>query len=195
MPRRNAFDRLRKDPQQPISTIPRAQDKKRDNRSWDQAHPVISYFIPVPLHEQAKDIRAVILALSQKHMTTISSVAIAFISFSLAHVRQGKLRIETRPNVARRKLTLTWEEVEDGQPQEIPQTSKQEKKNKAKNLYLGFRWGRDVDAQIKALAGESISPGEIVVFLLTYGINAHKTGRLRLKEETVVVAQKVSATW
>jgi len=195
MPRRNAFDRLRKDPQQPIATIPRAQEKRRENRTWDQAHPVISYFIPSPFNEQAKDIRAVILALSQKHMTTISSVATAFINFSLAHIRQGKLRIETRPNAARRKLTLTWEEVEDGWPQETPQPSKHDKKNKAKNLYLGYRWGRDVDAQIKALAGESISPGEIVVFLLTYAINAHKKGRLRLKEETVVVAQKVSATW
>lgn len=195
MPRRNAFDRLRKDPQQPLSTIPRAQEKRRENRTWDQAHPVITYFIPSPLDEQAKDIRAAILALSQQHMTTISSVAIAFISFSLAHVRQGKLRIETRPNIARRKLTLSWEEVEDGWPQQIPQPSKPDKKHKAKNLYLGFRWGRDVDAQIKALAGKSISPGEIVVFLLSYAINAHKKGRLRLKEETVVVAQKVSATW
>jgi len=195
MPRRNAFDRLRKDPQQPISTIPRAQEKRRENRTWDQAHPVITYFIPFPLNEQAKDIRAAILALSQKHMTTISSVANAFINFSLAHIRQGKLRIETRPDVARRKLTLTWEEVEDGWPQEIPQPLRHDKKSKTKHLYLGFRWGRDVDAQIKALAGESISPGEIVVFLLSYAINAHKKGRMRLKEETVVVAQKVSATW
>jgi hypothetical protein len=194
MTRRNALDRLRKDPQQPITTIPLAKAQTRDNRSWDRKHPVISYFIPASLDVQAKDIRAAILTLSQKHMTTISSVATALIGYSLAHVRQGKLVIAARPNANRPKMTLTWEETDEW-PQEIPQSVKRHKKDIAKNIYLGYRWGRDVDVQIKALAGDSISVGEMVVFLLTYAMEAHKQGQMRLKEETIVVSQKVSATW
>jgi len=195
MTRRNALDRLRNNPQEPISTIPLAQGHMRDNRAWDRAHPVITYFIPALLHEQAKDTRAAILALSQKHMTTISSVATALISFSLAHIRQGTLKFEARPDAHRRKMTLTWHEAKDGWPQEIPQLVKRHKKDNVKDVYLGYRWGRDVNAQIKALAGDSISDGEVVVFLLNYALSAHKNGRLRLKEEAVVISQKVSSTW
>jgi len=194
MTRRNALDRLRQNPQQPINTIPLAKEHRRDNRAWDRKHRGKSYFIPTHLNEQAKDIRAFILALSQKHMTNTSSVATALISFSLAHVRQGKLKIEGRPDTNRRKMALTWEEAEDGWPQEISQPAKRIVKG-AKDTYLNYRWGRDIDTQIKALAGVAISVGEVVVFLLNYALGAHKKGRLMLKEETVVVSQKVSATW
>ena len=91
-------------------------------------------------------------------------------------------------------MALTWEEAEDGWPQEISQPVKRIIKG-AKDTYLNYRWGRDIDTQIKALAGVAISVGEVVVFLLNYALGAHKRGRLRLKEETVVVSQKVSATW
>lgn len=195
MTRRNAFDRIRKDAQDPITSIPLAKGKKRDNRAWDRKHPVISYYIPVPLHEKAKDIRAAVLALSQKHMTSISSVASALASYSLSHIRQGKLEIDGRPDADRRKMTLSWEEMEDGWKQEIPQPTKQAAKRKEKDSYIGYRWSRDIDLQIKSLADTSISVGEVVVFLLNYALYAHKSGRLRLKEETIVVSQKVSATW
>ena len=195
MSRRNAFDRLHKaGPQEPIATIPLAKDHKRDNRAWDRKHRGSSYFIPSHLHLQAKDIRSAILALSQKHMTTTSSVANAFMGYALAHIRSGKLVIEPRPNAQRRKMALTWEEADEW-PQEIPSAIKQKRSLNAEELYLNYRWGRDVDAQIKALAGTSIATGEVVVFLLNYALDAHKQGRLRLKEEAVVVAQKVSPTW
>jgi hypothetical protein len=128
-------------------------------------------------------------------MTTITSVAIAFVSYSLAHVRQGKLKIAAQPNARGRKMTVTWEEISEGWPQKIQQPVMPNRKVKSKEFYLGFRWGRDVDRQIKALADKSIPVGEIVIFLLSYAVQAHKKGKLRLKEETVVVAQKVSATW
>ena len=51
---------------------------------------------------------------------------------------------------------------------------------------MNYRWGRDVDTQIKGLAGDAISPGEVVVFLLNYALAAYKRGHLMLKEETVV---------
>ena len=195
MPRRSAFDRLHKDgPQEPISTIPLAKERRRDNRAWDRKHRGASYFIPIHLHVKAKDIRLAILALSQKHMTTTSSVANAFMGYALSHIRSGKLKIEPHPNATRQKMALTWEEAEEW-PQETPAPIKRKHFSNSRDVYLNYRWGRDVDAQIKALAGGAIAIGEVVVFLLTYALESHKTGRLRLKEEAVVVAQKVSPTW
>lgn len=194
MTRRNPLDRLRSDAQAPISTIPLAQGHKRDNRAWDRAHPVISYFIPATIHVQAKDVRASILGLAHQHMTTITSVANALMSYSLTHVRQGKLLIEARPDTTRRKMALTWEATDEW-PQEIPLPEKQNKRIRVEDVYLGFRWSKDVDMQIKALAGTAISVGEALVFLLSYALVAHQSGQLRLKEEAVVVSQKVSSTW
>ncbi|RPJ27532.1 MAG: hypothetical protein EHM33_07665 [Chloroflexi bacterium] len=194
MTRRNALDRLRNNPQAPISSIPLAQRRKRSNRSWDQVHRGISYFIPTSLNEQAKDLRASILSLAQNHITNTSNIAAALIAFSLTHVRQGKLVVEPHPNADRRKMALIWEEVNE-RPQKIPQPIKRVVKEKTKELYLNYRWGRDVDTQIKGLAGDTISPGEVVVFLLSYALAAYKRGRLMLKEEAAVVTQKVRSTW
>lgn len=194
MSRQDAFAHLKKDAQEPVKIIPLAQKQKRDNRAWDRAHRVHSYFIPSTLHEQAKDVRAYILGLAHQHMTSTSSVASALMGYSLTHVRQGKLTIEARPNANRRKMILTWAESEEW-PQEIPQHTKRASNNKVKDIFLGFRWGKDMDTQVKALAGVEISVGEVVVFLLHYAIEAHKMGKLRLKEEAFVVSQKVSPTW
>lgn len=194
MTRRNALDRLRAYAQDPVSSIPLAQERKRSNRSWDRVHRGISYFVPVFLNEPAKDLRASILALAQKHKTNTSVVAAALIAFSLTHVRQGKLVIEARPNASRRKMALTWEEA-DGLPQKIPQPTRRNGSVKTKNVYLNYRWGKELDAQVRALAGEELSPGEIVVFLLNYALAAHESGRLTLKEAAAAVTRKVTPRW
>ena len=193
MSRQDAFAHLKKDAQDPVKIIPLAQKQKRDNRAWDRAHRGMSYRIPSPLHVQAKDIRATILGLAHQHMTSTSSVAAALMGFSLAHVRQGKLAIEARPNANRRKMILTWSEADEW-PQEIQPAKRAIKTTKA-DVVLTYRWGKDVGAQIKALAGAEISVGEVVVFLLRYAVEAHQQGHLRLKEEAFVVSQKVSPTW
>lgn len=193
MSRQDAFAHLKKDAQDPVKIIPLAQKQKRDNRAWDRAHRGMSYRIPSPLHVQAKDIRATILGLAHQHMTSTSSVAAALMSFSLAHVRQGKLAIEAHPNANRRKMILTWSEADEW-PQEI-QPAKHAIKTAKADVVLTYRWDKDVGTQIKALAGAEISVGEVVVFLLRYAIEAHQQGHLRLKEEAFVVSQKVSPTW
>ncbi|HSL46882.1 MAG TPA: hypothetical protein VK897_25820 [Anaerolineales bacterium] len=185
MTRRNALDRLRNNPQDPISSIPLAQRRKRTNRSWDQVHRGISYFIPTSLNEQAKELRAAILALAQNHITNTSYIAAALIAYSLMHVRQGKLVLEARPHVNRRKMALTWVEG-NGQPQKIPQPTKRVIKDITKEMYLNYRWGKDVDTEIKGLAGDAISPGEVVVFLLSHALADYKQGRLILKVEALV---------
>lgn len=190
MPRRNAF--ARPQAQEPVEQIPTAQ-KKRRAREWDKSHPTISYFIPAPLHGQAKDVRTEILGLAQKHMTTITSVAAALIEYALAQVRTGKLNLEARPNVARRKMTLTWEETTNEDEQGIPRPVRRNKKDK--DLYLGYRWSKNAHKQIISLSNNAIAPGEVVVFLLRYALEAYKSGRLRLREEAVVVGQKVRSSW
>jgi hypothetical protein len=193
MSRQDAFAHLKKDAQDPVKIIPLAQEKKRDNRAWDRAHRGMSYRIPSTLHDQAKDVRASILGLAHQHMTSTSSVAAALMGFSLAHVRQGKLAIEARPKANRRKMILTWAEADEW-PQQI-QPAKSAIKKASADVVLTYRWSEDVGTQIKALAGEEISVGEVLVFLLHYAIEAHKQGHLRLKEEAIVVSQKVSPTW
>ena len=193
MSRQDAFAHLKKDAQEPVNIIPQARTQKRDNRAWDRAHRGMSYRIPSSLHVQAKDIRAIILGLAHQHMTSTSSVANALIGFSLAHVRQGKLVIEARPNANRRKMILTWAESSEW-PLEI-QPAKRTVKMGNSEIVLTYRWGKDVGMQIKALAGTEVSVGEVVVFLLSYAVEAHKQGHLRLKEEAFVVSQKVSPTW
>ena len=193
MSRQDAFAHLKKDAQEPVNIIPQARSQKRDNRAWDRAHRGMSYRIPSSLHIQAKDIRAIILGLAHQHMTSTSSVANALMGFSLAHVRQGKLVIEARPNANRRKMILTWAESSEW-PQEI-QPAKRAVKMGTSEIVLTYRWGKDVGMQIKALAGTEVSVGEVVVFLLSYAVEAHKQGHLRLKEEAFVVSQKVSPTW
>jgi hypothetical protein len=193
MSRQDAFVHLKKEAQEPVNIIPQARTQKRDNRAWDRAHRGMSYRIPSSLHEQAKDIRAIILGLAHQHMTSTSSVANALMGFSLARVRQGKLLIESRPNANRRKLILTWAESSEW-PQEI-QPAKRSIKTGNAEVVLTYRWGKDVGMQIKALAGVELCVGEVVVFLLSHAIEAHRQGHLRLKEEAFVVSQKVSPTW
>ena len=149
--------------------------------------------IPAALHLRAKDIRSLILGLAYRHMTSSSSVATALMNYSLTHVRQGEFHIEARPNPRRRKMSLTWEEGDDW-PQEI-ETAQRPPKKAAATLILTYRWGRDVDQQIKALAGVEVCIGEVMVRLLDYALDSHKKGRFRLKEEAVVVSQRVSPTW
>lgn len=191
MPRQDPFARLRSDPQDPVATIPQAQARKR-GRDWEKSHPSASYFVPGALHEKALDIRAAILGLSHKHMTTTSSVASALAGYSLAMVRKGKLKIEARPDANRRRMSLTWEEA-SGWPQEVPSPKKAARD--ARELFLSYRWMGDIDRQVRALAGETLSTGEVVVFLLNHALEAHQQGRLRLKEEAVIMTQKVSPTW
>jgi hypothetical protein len=190
MTRHSALDRLKENAQDPIYSIPSAQKKKREERVWEKANRGASYFIPAPLNEQAKDIRASILALAQRHMTTTSSVAAALMNYALREVRLGKLILEARPDATRRKMTLTLEDAKEW-PQEIPQV-KPKKVKSVKDLYLGYRWGRDMNAQIKALADNRIPAGEVVVFLLNYALAEYKNGNCKFQETAITLAQEVS---
>jgi hypothetical protein len=193
MPRRNALQRI--NAQDPIAGIPLATAKAR-KREWDKRNPVKPYYVPADLHDAAKDVKATIAALSYQHMATAGSVANALATYSLAMIRKGVFQLEARPDAARKKgVVLTWVETE-GWPrdEELPPAPKTVKRTD-KDLYVGFRWSRDVDTQIRALASDGAPVGEVVVTLLQYALDAHKNGRFTLEPEGQRVSQKVSATW
>ena len=191
MTRRSAFDRLKENAQDPLASIPPAQKKKRGERTWEKANRGASYFIPAPLNEQAKDIRASILALAQLHMTTASSVAAALMNYALRDVRLGKLILEARPNASRRKMTLILENAKEW-PQEIQQPSTKRAVKTAKDLVLTYRWGGDLNAQIKSLADDHLPAGEVVVFLLGYALAEYKNGNCKFRETAITLAPEVS---
>ena len=169
-------------------------DRKK-SRTWEKQNPVKSYYIPENLHEKAKDVRAKILGLAQVHMTTTSNVASALLGYSLAQVRQGKLEIEALPDINRRKMALTWEESDGDQSQEI-QPIKKANKGKSKNnavlkLSLEQRSGQTNSCFGRFYIHWRIGfiPSEVMPLMHI------KDGRLKLKEKTITVGQKVSSAW
>ncbi len=189
-------------PVEVISLITAKQEKearaKRD-RTWEKSNPANSYRIPADLRIQAKDISANLVSIAAEYLTTISSVAAALMAFSLSHLRSGKLEIEVRPKAERRTLTLDWTELKDGWPQEIKPIKKKTKDTvlvKERHVFLGYRWGADLDRQINALVKQTGVPGgEVVVFLLMYAIKKYQEGQLSLIPKTVTVTNQVNPTW
>ena len=181
--------------------IPTSKQTKRvhtgnRNRDWDKAHPTSSYRIPSELHVQASDIRAFIFDLADEKMTSTSVIANAMMKYALGNVREGKLSIQPKPKADRRKLTLMMVEVNEW-PRETknrfaPKTSP---KKKVPSLVLTYRWSKENNVQIKALAGNAISEGELAVFLLNFAMDGYNRGRLKFQEVTHTVGQIVGATW
>lgn len=185
-----------------ISLITAKQDKesrsKRD-RTWEKGNPANSYRIPIDLRVSAKDISASLVSIAAEYLTTISSVAAALMSFSLSHLRSGKLEIEGRPKAERRSMTLDWTELENGWPQEIKPLKRKSKDSvlvKEACVFLGYRWGADLDRQINAIAKQTGVPGgEVVVFLLRYAIKKYQAGQLSLVPKTITVTNQVNPAW
>jgi len=212
MPRQNAFRHqtttLPTDSNglvQPVDVthmIPTARQAKESRtgrrRDWEKKNPSNSYRVPTELHMQAKEISASLSSIAGEYMSTTSSVAAAFVTFSLSHLRSGKLTIEPRPNPERRTLTLHWAEIENGWPKEIKPLKRKKEDVLAKkdSVFLGYRWGADIDKQIEAISKQTGVPGgEVVVFLLKHAIEAYRRGQLTLTPEAVVVTNKVTPSY
>jgi hypothetical protein len=171
---------------------------KRD-RTWEKSNPANSYRIPADLRIPAKDISASLVSIAAEYLTTISSVAAALMAFSLAHLRSGKLEIEARPKAERRTLTLDWTELKDGWPRDIKPRKRKSKESvvvKERHVFLGYRWGADLDKQINAIVKQTGVPGgEVVVFLLSYAIKKYQEGQLSLTPKTITVTNQVNPAW
>jgi hypothetical protein len=204
--RQDPLKRLRGKPEEPIDFIPLAEDPKKVERrqareewkaNWDKANPVSAFYIPDYLHEKAKDVHAQILRVANDKLASTGSVSYALVSYALVMVREGKLTVEANIDARRSKMTVTWEAVSPGWEKKQPIPKKVTAKLKPNPLRLAYRWQqRDVERQIKAIAKNlDTTPGEVLVFLLDYGVSAYENGAVTLNTTPVEMRQQASATW
>jgi hypothetical protein len=202
MPRHDSFKHLRENPQAPLSLIPQAEDgtserarnearRKAVRAAYDKAHPVSAYYVPPALREKAMDIHASITGLAQANMSTASSVSSALVSHTLFLVRKGELKIEGHPNARQRKMVVHVEMISGGGwGQEIPKASKK-LDEKLDPFYFGYRWSKDIQTQVSAIAGTSLLIGEVVVYLLGRALEDMRSGKIKFITEPVETRQEV----
>ena len=207
MSRRDAFDKYPQW-QQPgesvvptaptaLDLIPMTEPKKKRGRNWEHFNRTHSYFIPRSLQQKAAEVRDAITGIaSEIGMTTVDNVATVFATYALHCINQGVLSLETRYDPQRAKMTLTWEEVEDGTKQAPGGRPHHHKKQDGKEFYLGYRWLNETHQRLKQLASENrLAIGEVVVVCLQHGLGAYREGRLRLVPQPVTVRQTVNGDW
>jgi len=205
-PRQDPLKRLRERPHEVIDLIPPArtaeqrekeQARKAWKNKWDTTHPVTVFYIPDHLQEQAKDIHACIKRLADEYVTTTGDLSHALASYALAMVRADKLHVDAQLTPKRARMTVLWEPVQpdERKPKVIPQRVK--KVLKPDPLRIGYRWpSRDVTTQLKAIANSlATTPGEVLIFLLDYSIQAYERGEVRLAAAPVEARQQVNADW
>ena len=202
--RRNALDRMRANPQEPFAFIPVAplRDEKKEEaaakrkakrQAYDKKYPLTFFAVPSDLYETAKNIKTYMRALAHEKMSTEASVALGFVQWSLKKVRGGEFRLEGRPDAARRKMAVTlvdndgstWPQAQE-EPPAYPRT------RKPKPQRIGWRWPADVKAQIKAIANDSMSEGEVAIRLLEYAMKRAKSGDAIIKTAPMDMRQSVS---
>lgn len=159
------------------------------NRKWEKEHRPYRYVnVPTELREQ-------VLAMAQHLKVTVDEVARAFIEYGIECVDEEKLHLRAQPNPYGRKMTLFpkerakgWHET-NGVPKEIPARKKKRTKQ-AKKVYpaVSYRLPEKVHDDICGLAMDLDVPlGDIVTFLLQYGIEAYRSGKLNLEPQPLTV--------
>jgi hypothetical protein len=159
------------------------------NRTWEQLHRPYRYVnVPIELREQ-------VLALAEHLTVTADEVARAFFEYGVECVDAGKLQLHAQPNPQGRKMTLFsngrskgWCETAD-HPRQIP-ARKNKQSAYTKKIYpaVSYRLPQSVHDNLCGLAMELDVPlGEVVAFLLLYGLDAYREGRLDLTPEPLTV--------
>jgi hypothetical protein len=159
------------------------------NRKWEKGHRPYRYVnVPTELREQ-------VLALAEHFGVTADEVARAFVEYGIECVDEEKLKLSAQPNPYGRKMTLFpkerakgWHETNDV-PKVIPARKKKRTKQ-AKRVYpaVSYRLPEKVHEDICGLARELDVPlGDVVSFLLRYGLDAYRSGKLSLKPQPLTV--------
>lgn len=159
------------------------------NRKWEKEHRPYRYVnVPTELREQ-------VLALAEHLGVTADEVARAFIEYGIECVDDEKLKLRAQPNPYGRKMTLFpkesakgWYETNDAL-KEIPARKKKRTKQ-AKRVYpaVSYRLPEKVHDDICGFAMDLDVPlGDIVTFLLQYGIEAYRSGKLSLEPQPLTV--------
>lgn len=197
-------------PTEPIHLIQTAREAKRARpkrkRDWEKLpqHRTCGYRVPNHLrsvvgetHEKT-GLRYLIRGIADHHMTTTSVVAGAMMTYALSELRAGNIKIEARPQPEGRVMRLDWSIREDAWMQDIPapKPKRQRSPLEPKPIFIAYRWGREIEGQIKAIASSAgVTSGEIVVYLLHHAIQSYRSGRLHLQEASKIVRQTVMPSW
>lgn len=197
-------------PTEPIQLIQTAKEAKRSRpkrkRDWEKLpeHRAHGYRVPEHLRSMVGErhektgMRISIRGIAEHHMTTTSVVAGAMMTYALSELRAGNIKLAARPQPEGRVMRLDWSIREDAWAQDIPSPKPRRQRSplEPKPLYIGYRWGRDIDQQIKAVSNSlGVTSGEVVVYLLHHAIHSYRSGRLHLHEAAKVVRQTVTPSW
>lgn len=197
-------------PTEPIDFIQTAQQAKRSRpkrkRNWEKLpqHRTRAYRVPHHLRNMVGEthektgLRYFIRGIAEHHMTTTSVVASAMMTFALSELRAGNINVQARPHPEGRLMRLDWSVRKDAWTQDIPAPKQKRKRSPLdpKPIFIAYRWGKEIDGQIKAIASNTAVPsGEVIVYLLHYAIESYRSGRLRLQEAAKIVRQTVSPSW
>jgi len=159
------------------------------NRKWEKEHRPYRYVnVSVELREQ-------VLALAEHLEVTVDEVARAFIEYGIECVDEEKLHLRAQPNPHGRKMTLYpkerakgWHET-NNVPKEIP-ARKKKHMSQAKKVYpaVSYRLPKKAHDDICRLAMDLDVPlGDVVSFLLQYGLDAYRSGKLSFKPHPLTV--------
>jgi len=178
--------------------------RAKRNRKWEKDHPVLRCWVPVHVREKAREVQAAIKGLAENlseedkgFFTTTGEVARVFLEFSWKDIERGRLSLTPRPNPKGRKMRLEWEEVGEGwQKVKRAPRSKGTKSGKG-NMWLGYRMTPDNvrlwQQRIQTVAQQyNLTPGEVLVRLLSHGLAAYESGRLVLRKTPVVTQWQIS---
>jgi hypothetical protein len=155
---------------------------KRQSRSWEKENPSSNYRISRESRGRAREINTLMNPICAEIQASHSQVAEVCFQYAIAHYRDGSLVIETNSRRPQ-KVNLTWEEVENGLPQEIkPAPKKMAPAPFATDgpQYLAYRLQKETRDQIRKIAIELMSTnGEVVLPLLEYALAAYRAGKFR----------------
>lgn len=159
------------------------------NRRWEKEHRPYRYVnVSAELREQ-------VLALAEHLRVTADEVSRAFVEYGVECVDEEKLHLRAQPNPYGRKMTLFpkehakgWQEMNDA-PREIPARRKK-RISQTKKVYpaVSYRLPEKVHDDICGLAMDLDVPlGDVVSFLLQYGLDAYRDGKLSLQPQPVTM--------
>lgn len=190
----------------------RSKQKEPRGRDWEKRHRAFSYKIPVALRKAATQVREDILSIAQfdesgnprANATTAEDIARILLERALFMLRQNPNLLAPRPNALSRRgqMTVSWEAWDRWEKNAVslkPPLRRQ--KLNEKKVVLTFRWGAELDAQLKSIAGSgtpgknsnplkfAVPVGDLVVRLLQIAIDDYKAGRFKFKIGLETVAK------
>lgn len=210
MPRRDAFSMLRGAPSpaheteitssktaaqplepqtiKPLDFIPSAEPRKKRERQWEKNHrgQVATYRgIPAEMHQTMR-------RLAENLGVPVDEVARAFLEYSLAQHKSGRLPIHPHPKAQRMTLYPDGEPAVEQKPKgwlkdafSSPRASKKGKKGgqpKRWETRVSYRLPVALKQEVKALADQhTVGVGEFVFFLFQHALSAFECGALRLE--------------